>query len=187
MDNMERLELLRMIMENNPGHPVAFILEQYAAYMIGLANIDSTFIAPNSVLDVQDTALQTVAVQTGKDKKPSLTCGYTKRHLKLNPADAVMADKIICCLCGKECKTITARHLATHNGLTREGYIKLCGYDKDQPLMALDHLARMKANVLKAQSARKFKTTPGTDNMPTADAKKAVKSVKARKKASEVS
>ena len=80
-----------------------------------------------------------------------------QRYLKVKPANAIQDDKIYCCICGKESLTLTERHLASHNGLTREGYIKLCGYEANQPLMAKKHLERMKANVIKAQQARKAK------------------------------
>ena len=53
--------------------------------------------------------------------------------------------------------SINARHLAAHNGLTKEGYLKLCAYPADQVLMSLNHLAKMQAQVRKAQKAREKK------------------------------
>ena len=154
---IDNMELLRMIMENNPGQPASFILEQYAIYKAGLMEIDGRFAAAVQVSDVMEALAQAEAQEAPKAEKQSLTCGYTKRQLKVKPADAIQDDKIFCCICGKECKTLTERHLASHNGLTREGYLKLCGYAANQPLMARKHLERMRANVQKAQKARKIK------------------------------
>ena len=108
-----------------------------------------------------------------KPEKQSLTCGYTKRSLKVKPDEAIQDDAIYCCICGKACQTLTERHLASHNGLSREGYLKLCGYPAGQPLMSRKHLERMQANVLKAQQARKAKQ----------DTAQEAPMVKARKKA----
>ncbi len=149
---IDKTELLRMIMENNPGQSPKFVLEQFNVYLKGLDDVHAgTFVsaAPEAV-DVVEPALV-------KEPKSSLTCGYTKRNLKVKPETAIRDDVIICCLCEKEGKTLTEKHLATHNGLTREGYIKLCGYPEKQALRSKNSLARIKNNVLKAQLARKAK------------------------------
>lgn len=161
---IDNMELLRMIMENNHGQPAPFILEQYAIYKAGLTEINSRFsggVTSPETVENMSAIDATEKVPAPKVEKESLTCGYTKRNLKVKPADAIQDDKITCCICGKECQTLTERHLVTHNGLTRAGYLKLCGYAKDQPLMSRTHLARMKANVLKAQKARKGKIEAG--------------------------
>lgn len=155
---IDNMELLRMIMENNPGQPASFILEQYSIYKAGLTEINSRFSSGPTTADALENLVHGDAGEpapVAKPEKESLTRGYTKRSLKVKPDDAILDDKIFCCICGKECQTLTERHLATHNGLTREGYIKLCGYAAGQPLMSHEHLERMKANVLKAQQARK--------------------------------
>lgn len=157
---IDNMELLRMIMENNPGQPASFILEQYAVYKAGLTEINGRFSAGAAITEVTEALAQAELQESGqsaKAEKESLTRGYTKRSLKVKPGDAIQDDKIMCCVCGKECQTLTERHLASHNGLTRAGYLKLCGYASDQPLMSKNHLAKMKANVLKAQKARKAK------------------------------
>ncbi len=154
---ISQTELLRMIMQSNPGQTPAFILEQYTAFLKGLTTIhgESFTSAPISCEDNQECAPEDTVEE--KQIKTSLTCGYTKRKLKIKPDEAIQRDVIYCCICGKEGKTLTERHLTKHNGLTREGYRKLCGYDADQPLMSERHLARMKSNVMKAQEARKAK------------------------------
>ncbi len=159
---IDKTELLRMIMENNPGQSPAFILDQYTVYVKGLNNISGE----NFLAQTLDNENQELTLENNVDEKqvkPSLTCGYTKRKLKVKPEDAIQRDVIICCICGREGKTLTERHLSTHNGLTREGYLKLCGYDAKQPLMSERHLARMKNNVMKAQEARKAKRNRDSD------------------------
>ncbi len=154
---IDKTELLRMIMETNPGQNPAFILEQYNSYLKGLTTIHGENFAPAGALcgEGQDCAQEEKVEE--KPTKASLTCGYTKRKLMVKPEEAITRDKITCCICGKEGQTLTERHLATHNGLSREGYLKLCGYPATQALMSERHLARMKSNVLKAQEARKAK------------------------------
>ncbi len=159
---IDKTELLRMIMETNPGQPPNVILEQYSLYLKGINDIHGGNCHNSGALASMTSACPTESQEENiepatKEAKPSLTCGFTKRKLKVKPADAIKEDKIICCICGKEGQTLTERHLITHNGLTREGYIKLCGYPKDQALMSEKHLNRMKANVMKAQNARRAK------------------------------
>ena len=122
---IDRTELLRMIMENNPGQPAAYILEQYAVYLKGLAEISGVGVVTSPMPEVADLLTQSESIASPKSERENLTRGYTKRNLKVKPDDAILDDKILCCVCGKECQTLTERHLATHNGLTREGYIKL--------------------------------------------------------------
>lgn len=157
---IDNMELLRMIMENNPGQPASFILEQYAVYKAGLTEINSRFASAAALAEVMESLALTESAEGTPPAKPvkeSLTCGYTRRSLKVKPEEALQDDAIYCCICGKKCLTLTERHLKSHNGLSREGYLKLCGYPAGQPLMARNHLVRMKANVLKAQQARKTK------------------------------
>jgi len=108
----------------------------------------------NSFLKKKRQAQKALRANSGQ---ASLTMGYTKRNLKVKPQDAIKKDTIACCICGKSMTSINARHLASHNGLTKEGYLKLCGYPVDQVLMSLNHLAKMKTQVLKAQKAREKK------------------------------
>lgn len=157
-----------MIMENNPGQPASFVLEQYAIYKAGLTEINSRFAGVAVLADVMEGFAQVEAIASAaepKAEKPSLTCGYTRRNFKVKPDEAIQDDAIYCCICGKKCQTLTERHIASHNGLSREGYLKLCGYPKEQALMSRNHLTRMKANVLKAQQARKFKQASAEPTM----------------------
>ncbi len=154
---IDKTELLRMIMEANPKQSPAFILEQFSAYLKGLTNITGECL---SSVGSSTEKVDGVTDENADNKQPktSITCGFVRRKLKVKPEGAIQRDKIICCICGQEGQIITERHLAKHNGLTREGYIKLCGYPKNQSLMSENHLLRMKSNVKKAQNERKNKS-----------------------------
>ncbi len=154
---IDKTELLRMIMENNQGQSPAFILEQYNTFLKGLTSIHGDSFAPAGSVCAESQECVQEEKATEKPAKTSITCGYTKRKLMVKPEDAITRDKITCCICGKEGQALTERHLSTHNGLTREGYLKLCGYPSTQALMSEKHFARMKSNVMKAQEARKAK------------------------------
>ncbi len=153
---IDRTELLRMIMETNSGQSPEYILHQYAQYLKGIEDIHgcvgTALVASPNLIEGQEEI-----AETAKEKKASLTCGYTKRKLKVKPENAITEDSITCCICGESGQTLTERHFNKHNGLTREGYLKLCGYPKDQALMSFRLLKRMKANVVKAQNARRAK------------------------------
>jgi len=151
---MEQLELMTAIIESNPGISVEDAWKMYRELVTRVH-------ALNSQLKVGEPCSLAESPCDGQGpedaKKESLTKGYTRRSLKAKPQDAIQKDVIICCICGKSMSSINARHLASHNGLTKEGYLKLCGYPADQALMSLSHLTKMKAQVVKAQKAREKK------------------------------
>ena len=153
---MEQLELMTAIIESNPGISVEDAWKMYRELVTRAHALDSQ-------LRTGEAGAQAETVSDGKtpeESKPvneSLTRGYTRRSLKVKPQDAIQKDTIVCCICGKTMVSINARHLASHNGLTKEGYLKLCGYPADQALMSLNHLAKMQAQVVKAQKAREKK------------------------------
>jgi predicted transcriptional regulator len=144
---------LTAIIESNPGIGMEDAWKMYRELITRVHALNSqlktgeTGSLPEAASDDQSPA-------DSKPVKESLTKGYTKRSLKVKPEDAIKKDAIFCCICGKSMASINARHLASHNGLTKEGYLKLCGYPADQALMSLNFLAKMKVQVQKAQKAR---------------------------------
>ena len=153
---MEEFELLKAVIASNPGINVEDAWKMYRELVIRVH-------ALNSQLKLGEPGSQVEAVNDGqgsgdsKSMKESLTRGYTRRSLKVKPEDAIKKDTITCCICGQSLTSINARHLASHNGLTKEGYLKLCGYPATQVLMSLSHLKKMQAQVVKAQQAREKK------------------------------
>jgi len=150
------LDLLKTIIASNPGIGVEDAWKMYRELVTRVH-------ALNSQLKIGESGILPKAVSDGQSPeetqavKESLTRGYARRNLKVKPQDAIQKDAITCCICGKSMNSINARHLASHNGLTKEGYLKLCGYPADQTLMSLNHLTKMKAQVRKAQKAREKK------------------------------
>ena len=152
---MEELELMTAIIESNPGINVEDAWKMYRELVTRVHALNSQLKIGEGPLP--ETASNGQSSEDTKVVKESLTRGYTRRNLKGKPQDAIKKDTITCCICGKSMTSINARHLASHNGLTKEGYLKLCGYPADQVLMSLNHLAKMQTQVRKAQKAREKK------------------------------
>ena len=144
---MEEMELLTAIIASNPGINVEDAWKMYRGLVTRVH-------ALNSQLKIGEPVALPEAAEQTPEVKESLTKGYTRRSLKVKPQEAIKKDTIFCCICGKSMVSINARHLASHNGLTKEGYLKLCGYPADQVLMSLSHLKKMQVQVVKAQKAR---------------------------------
>ena len=153
---MEEMELMTAIIASNPGINVEDAWKMYRELVTRVHALNSQLKIgePGSLPEIVSDGQ---APEDAKTVRESLTRGYTKRSLKVKPQDAIKKDAIICCICGKSMSSINARHLASHNGLTKEGYLKLCGYPADQVLKSLNHLSKMKTQVLKAQKAREKK------------------------------
>ena len=152
---MEQLDLMKAIIESNPGINVEDAWKMYRDLVTRMHALDSQLRTGET--SAQPETVSDAPSEESKPVKESLTKGYTRRSLKVKPQDAIQKDTIACCICGKTMVSINTRHLASHNGLTKEGYLKLCGYPADQSLMSLNHLSKMKAQVLKAQKAREKK------------------------------
>ena len=153
---MEELELMTAILGSNPGINVEDAWKMYRELVTRVHALNSQLRVGEPV-SLSGSASDGQVPEDAKPAKESLTKGYTRRSLKVKPQDAIKKDSISCCICGKSMSSINARHLASHNGLTKEGYLKLCGYPADQALMSQNHLSKMKAQVVKAQKARMTK------------------------------
>jgi predicted transcriptional regulator len=153
---MEELELMTAIIESNPGINVEDAWKMYRELVTRVHALNSQLKVGDSE-SLPDVPGLGQNPEGSKTVKESLTRGFTRRSLKVKPQDAIKKDSIICCICGKSMSSINARHLASHNGLTKEGYLKLCDYPADQVLMSLNHLAKMQNQVRKAQKAREKK------------------------------
>ena len=158
---MEELELMTAIIESNPGINVEDAWKMYRELITRVYALNSQLKIGELESLTPEAAGDAKAPEAAKPVKESLTRGYTRRSLKVKPQDAIQQDTIACCICGKSMSSINARHLASHNGLTKEGYLKLCGYPAGQALMSLNHLAKMKTQALKAQAAREKKLSEG--------------------------
>ena len=156
---MEELEMMKAIIASNPGINVEDAWKMYRELVTRVHALNSQLKVGETVAS-PDSASQEQVAEASKPEKESLTKGFSRRSFKVKPQDAIKKDAILCCICGKSMNSINARHLASHNGLTKEGYLKLCGYPADQVLMSRDHLKKMQAQVVKAQKAREQKRNP---------------------------
>jgi predicted transcriptional regulator len=154
---MEELELMTAIIESNPGINVEDAWKMYRELITRVYALNSQLKVGELEALLPEAASDAHVPEGAKAAKESLTKGYTRRSLKVKPQDAIKKESITCCICGKSMNSINARHLASHNGLTKEGYLKLCDYPGNQVLMSLNHLAKMQAQVRKAQKAREKK------------------------------
>ena len=153
---MEELELMTAIIESNPGINVEDAWKMYRELVTRVHALNSQ-LKIGDPESLPDSGSDGQAPESSKTVKVSLTRGFTRRSLKVKPQDAIKKDSITCCICGKSMSSINARHLASHNGLTKEGYLKLCDYPANQILMSLNHLTKMQNQVRKAQKAREKK------------------------------
>ena len=153
---MKELELMTAIINSNPGISIEDAWKTYHELITRVHGLNSQLkVGETEAIEEYDTKIQ--EKEAGKQEKNTITKGYTRRSLKVKPQVAIQKGHIACCICGKEMNSINTRHLASHNGLDKEGYLKLCGYPEDQVLMSLDHHEKMQTQVRKAQKAREMK------------------------------
>ena len=151
-------ELLKLVMDRYPEQTAPFILEQFTIFKAGLIQANTKLAAmgvEEKPIDAVDTApselSHTPEVQAPKKK-------FTKRNLVAKPEEAITAESVQCCICGKTFQNLTAKHLLTH-GITVEEYKKLCGYAPEQRLICSNLLEKLQENVQKAQRSRGQKLT----------------------------
>lgn len=71
-----------------------------------------------------------------------------------DPATAIQKSTILCCICGKPFKLITAAHLRQH-GVTPEEYRRMCGYPPGT-VLACHTLREERTNGPGVQALRSF-------------------------------
>ena len=134
------VEVLRLVMDKYPSLSVEETTDLVGKYLICLAKMN---------VGIANGQVASSPVSGASDNVAPM-------KLKVNPHSAIQADKIVCCICGDEFKTLTKGHLAEH-GLTRDTYLDLCGYAKNTPLMCRDQIAARKASVQESKPWEKTK------------------------------
>ena len=148
-------EILKLVMERYPEQHMQFIVEQFSSLKAGIIQANTKLAANNLVMPEPEAvceasepvAVEEAEVQEAPRKK------FSKRDLKVKPAESITEETIKCCLCGKELRSLTSRHLAGH-GISVEDYKKLCGFDPDSSLMSHQQYSRMRQNIEKALAAK---------------------------------
>ena len=138
-------DLLRMLMQKYPTQDAEFIMNEFNVYKKMLGSAESCATAECCTAECAEAVEAPTA--------PAPMKKLTKRQIKHNPQEAITQTNIICCVCGKEFKRLSAAHLATH-GATPEEYRRLCGYEPNQPLMGKMIYQRLMSAVKSAQDAR---------------------------------
>mgnify|MGYP000407738853 CR=1 FL=1 len=151
-------ELLKLVMDRYPEQPSAFIIEQFAIFKAGLIQANNKL----AVIDVEESATDTVSTESSEQVSTPETetpkKKFTKRNLVAKPEEAITAESVQCCICGKTFQNLTAKHLLTH-GISVDEYKKLCGYTPEQKLICSNLLEKLQENVQKAQRSREQKLT----------------------------
>lgn len=75
----------------------------------------------------------------------------------MDPRKAIREKSVVCLECGKKCKVLTKKHLATH-GLTPEEYKEKWGFKKSQPLIAKGLARERKQKMSEMQLWKRRKT-----------------------------
>lgn len=149
---LEDRDIFAAVFARYSDQPLEFVMAQYEKAKRLNAEIEKRIgvDAFTNELDVtmatSDLAAQAMAEEPKRKR-------YTRRSLKFNPDEAITNDGIVCCICGEKRTVLTARHLEGH-GISKEDYMKLCGYPADQKLMSRKHARQMNENVKKAQLTR---------------------------------
>ena len=149
-------EILSLIMDRYPEQNTQFIVEQFTSLKAGIIQANNKLAASELVMpdaECTDAAVESAAVVENEVPQEAPRKKFSKRDLKVKPSESITDTVIKCCLCGKELRSLTSRHLAAH-GITVEEYKKLCGFDEDTSLMSHEQYTRMRQNIEKALAAK---------------------------------
>ena len=150
-------ELLKLVMDRYPEQNTQFIIDQFTVLKAGIIQANNKLAVrdPNSAepLEVQVSESESAPAEEQPVEQEAPKKKYSRRDLKVKPAESITDKSIRCCLCGREFSSLTSRHLATHD-ITVEDYKKLCGFDPEQALMSKEQYIKMKKNIEKALAAK---------------------------------
>lgn len=160
---MQEMELLNTILRSNPGISPETAMEMYKSYLIQFYKATDEIrrnFATMGNENVQNNIIDVKSVEEDPFK------GYTKGMLKVKPSEAIREDKVACCICGTEFSSLTAKHIATHNGLDKIHYLKLCGYTQDQLLTCKKLIEERRAKTLQTKPWEKTERWQNKNNKP---------------------
>lgn len=127
---MQELELFNTIIKTNPGLTVDAVMDLYKKMLTKFYSVTNEVKCGCVSTDTSEVAA--IDVQAISDDPFN---GYTFKVLKVSPGKALKDESITCCICGKEMKILTEKHIKTH-GLSKKAYMELCRYSKDTKLVA---------------------------------------------------
>ena len=159
---LEDKDIFMAICNRYADHPIEFIMEQYEKAKRMNLLIEKKIGEISSAPLVEESApVESAPAPAPQEELPRKK--YTRRDLKVKPQNAITDEAVTCCLCGAKRQSLTATHLATHD-ITKEEYLKLCGYAPDQKLMSGKRLEKSKEIIGRAQKARLEKIASQQDD-----------------------
>ncbi len=149
IDN-EDLQLFEIIYGQNPDKPMSFIQEE-------VLKAKKALLENSAVLTAQ-----AVSENQPADKKLVNFVELKKSDLALKSRaeidEALGDDHIICCICRKKMNSLGA-HLKRVHHVDPKEYVRVCGYPEGTKLMGKKLLAKARANVERALSMRKTRSS----------------------------
>ena len=158
---LEDKDIFTAICARYSDQPIEFIMEQYEKAKKINMGIEQRM-GTGCAAPVVESEEEDVQVELEEQPAPTRKRRYQRRFLKVKPEEAITRDAIYCCICGKPFKSITSRHLNTHD-IDVEDYKKLCGYAPDQKLMSDEQLERSRQIIRVAQKSRLDNKTENQD------------------------
>jgi len=127
---MQELELFNTIIKMNPGLTADAVMDLYKKMLSKFYSVTNEVKCGGVSTDTHEvSAIEVQATNVDPFN------GYTFRKLKVAPEHALKEESVFCCICGKEMKILTEKHIMTH-GLSKKSYFELCRYGKDTKLIA---------------------------------------------------
>lgn len=168
---MQEMELFNTILKSNPGITIDSAMEMYRSML------EKFYQVTNEVKYSFATSSQSLPHDNVIDVKPLIAdflCGYKKEDLKVKPENSIQNDFVYCCICGAKQKSLTMKHIAKHNNLTREGYLELCGFKPSQKLVCTSMIEKRREQINKNRIWEKTKKSKeqSAKKSENADAKK---------------
>lgn len=145
---MQEMELFNTIIKSNPGISPETALEMYKSYLTKFYKATDEIRRNFASMPDENTGNSIIDVKSIEEDPFK---GYTKDKLVVKPSDAIGDEKVTCCICGMKFSSLTAKHIATHNGLDKIHYLKLCGYPQDQLLTCKKLIEERRAKTLETK------------------------------------
>ena len=140
---MKAIELMESILKAKPNLTSQEIKEFAIQMMDDAKDIENESKKQSNESDTKD-----------KDKeKPVFNRVIKKTELKFDAKAAIKEKTIQCCLCGKEFKSLTSKHLAFHEA-NRDNYLQACNYPAGTVLMSNEMKKMSIDRVKKAQEVK---------------------------------
>lgn len=142
---MQELELFNTIIKMNPGLTADAVMELYKKMLSKFYSVTNE--VKCGIVSTETHAVAAIDVQAVSSDPFN---GHTFKALKVSPSKAITEESATCCICGKQMKILTEKHIQTH-GLSKKAYMELCRYGKDIKLVARKIVKERRETIKKYQ------------------------------------